>query len=395
MKKQWLAVINDNNLIVAHLALKKNKLKIFFLDSLKLEENLNDYSSQKESNSFDYIKNWFRANKIPCEKLKLTVSSLGLVTRVVSLPLMSRNDLEKLVNNQISQYFTIDIENYIIDYKILNKYYENKKPMINVLLAALPKQKIASIWSICQYLGFEPRVIDLSADCLTRIYSTLAARNKLSGDMVIVSLSENKVEFVLLNKGIFFLYSDLEIDLKAIAAGLTKQNAERQTEGNSVPEESMQAELEIASFLARTKEFVLEDLYIPKEKIPFLNITESDLDPAQKIKHSKQLMYSKQSSANKDEDLPAEYSLNPLIAALAGLLSIYETSHYGKKVSKIYLTGEYCFLPYVPEIMSKNLGIDTVVGFPGWDPKIRVKNSKLSSDWPKYGSLYGLALRED
>ena len=389
MKKQWLAVINDNNLIVAHLALKKNCLKLFFLDSLKLEENLNDYPSQKESNSFDYIKSWFKANKIPCEKLKLTVSSLGLVTRVISLPLMSRDDLEKLVNNQISQYFTIDAENYTIDYKILNKYYENKKPMINVLLAALPKQKLAYVWSMCQCLGFEPQVIDLTADCLTRIYSALAERNKLSGDMAIVSLSENKAEFVLLNQGIFFLYSDLEIDLRAIAADLTKQSAEKQAEHNYGQEESKQAALEIASSLARTREFVLEDLYIPKEKIPFLNITESDLDHTQKITPSQQ------SLVNKSEDLLPEYLLNPLITTLAGLLSVYETSNYGKKVSKIYLTGEYCFLPYVPEIMSKNLGIDTVVGFPGWDPKIRVKNSKLSFDWPKFGSLYGLALRED
>ncbi|NLO96924.1 MAG: hypothetical protein GX091_02415, partial [Peptococcaceae bacterium] len=369
---------------------------------------------------------------------------------------------------------------YIIDYKIINKYYEQKKPMIDVLLAALPKQNLARIWSLCQYIGFEPKIIDLSIDCLTRLYSTLAARNNLSGNMAIVNLSENRVEFIFLDQGVFFLYSDLKINLKAIASCLAKPTAgleakkeladgwlpagkllnripvQDQVESDSDEVKPDLAEVgshqikcnnlddltlnddsfwrEVAATIltkersakeeiftvasephsskdkgeseqtalinnnrpmAVSKEFLLEDLYIPKEKVPCLQLAETDLGKSQEIDDCQQWRSEDVSARVNNSFQQAESLLNPLVSVLAELLDSYADSHYGNKVGNIYLTGEYCLLPHLPEIISRKLGIDSVVGFPGWEPKVKAKDEKFNLDWPKYGCLYGLALRED
>ncbi len=488
MRKQWLAVVNENDIIVAHIGVKKNNtIKILFLDSIKPDENLTGGLPLSNDYYFRQIKHWFINKKIPYQKLKLAVSSLGLVTRVISLPQMPGSDLEKLVTNHIDQYFTINVNNYIIDYKIVNKYRENDRLMINVLLAALPKQRMEKIWSLCQYLGFEPEVIDLSADCIARIYSKLTLKTKISSDMAIISLYKDKIEFLLLDKGVFFLYSDMEIDIQAVENYL--ENNKLSNEISDENEEEVindllvvdddplddiiydeilesglhakaatsedffdlmkpmsfhedtsfkQAALDTKQPTGNNNEFVLEDLFIPKEQVPLLNFTEEDMgyildetehsmespdefldgfadeylnktppdlvestekdifDPLEFINLPGGLDETKKTMSFDNPKQQLEDYLHPVIVTLSELLSFYVARHFGKTVSNIYLTGEYCNLPHLAEIIEKNLGVKTEIGFPhGWKPQIKAKNKKLVAEWHKFGCLYGLALRED
>jgi Tfp pilus assembly PilM family ATPase len=238
MKKSWLALISDNNLIVARVAVGRNKvMKVTFLSEYKVSAESRQ-SGEVTNQELAHLKNWFQDQRIPLKKLKITVSSLGLITRVINLPRMSNDDLEKLIFLNANQYFTINIHNYIIDYRILVNYRENEKQMFKVLLAAFPKERMQKIWSFCQYLGFEPNVIDLTADCLTRIFSQLIDNNQIdnnqiksqticspestqsasgSGNVAIISLQAKQIEFLLLEDAIFFLYSDMEFDMEATA----------------------------------------------------------------------------------------------------------------------------------------------------------------------------------
>jgi len=244
MKNQWLAVIRDHDLSVARVAAGRNKeMKVMFLSDFK-SAGTESKTGEVPIQDFAGIKNWLQKNHVPLKKLKLAVSSLGLITRIIALPQMTNDDLEMLITDHIDQYFTLNVQNYIIDYRILNKYWENERPMINVLLAAFPRERMEVIWSLCQYLGFEPMVVDLTADCLARLYSNLTEKvqktrspdsqpGAFPGDIAIVSLHADKVEFVLLANGTFFLYSDMELDLQAVSDRLDRMmKLDQKIQGN-------------------------------------------------------------------------------------------------------------------------------------------------------------------
>ncbi|NLI91834.1 MAG: pilus assembly protein PilM [Peptococcaceae bacterium] len=239
MKKHWLAVIRDHNLSIARVAAGRNhEMKVMFLSEYNSEGTGHTETGESFDLDFGGIKNWLQRQRVPLKQLKLAVSSFGLITRVIALPKMTNNDLEKLITDHIDQYFTFNVQNYIIDYRVLNKYWENEKPMINVLMAAFPRERMENVWSLCQYLGFEPMVVDLTADCLARLYSNLAEKvqgtrspdsepGTIPGDMAIVSLNGDKVEFVLLENGVFFLYSDMELDLRTVSADINQKISEQ------------------------------------------------------------------------------------------------------------------------------------------------------------------------
>lgn len=229
MAKQWLAVIRDNELLVARISVKRNKdMKIHFLAqypgqfpiSLEAEDGEINYELRE-------LKHWFQSLNIPLKKIKIAVSSLGLITRVISLPEMPKFDLENLMTNHIDQYFTVDVSKYLIDYRIIDKYQDNEKTMMNVLLAAFPIERMDYVLKLCRRLGSEPAIVDLGADCVARIYGYLirerfkntanVSEGASVGDMAIVSLHSEKAEFVLLRNGQFFIYSETEMDIEGLS----------------------------------------------------------------------------------------------------------------------------------------------------------------------------------
>lgn len=543
MRKHWLAVIGNNDLTVARVAVgKKKEMKVTFLSEYRNTGTENSGDGEVLGWETAEIKRWLNRQHIPLKKLKFAISSKGLVTRVITLPQVSHHDLEKIITNHIDQYFTFNVRNYSIDYRILKKYKENERAMMNILLAAFPKARMQFIWSLCRSLGFEPSVVDLNADCLARLYSNLiengqdypslgnAEGGSSPGDLAIVSFDEDKIEFVLLEKGIFFLYSDLEFHTRALLDHQPKQEEpvfpdpdqlEREERISAAGDEEVR--LYLSSYMDDQIELIsaqdipdnpllgsAEDIqqqgpdqetllgkYFPAkpdvwgtEESPYLN----DSAPIDSVKENRpelqeitptpeeetldfddsilfelttslpQLDFSlavpekvqakveereftleeslpeQGEAADKEEFKQAalgrnqknqgfsdfmledlfvpfdelgenlaitvthqdqlaqdpkeewENNLEPVLSTLSELLSFFAASHFGHTVHSVYLTGNYCTLPFLAEIIQDNLGIRTKVGFPNdWQPRFEGS----ADEWKKYGSLYGLALRED
>jgi len=476
MKKHWLAVIGENELSIATIAVGKSKeIEIHMHASYKEPGGKNIGYAVPAGYDVSGLKNWLQYQRIPLHKLKIAVSGQGLITTIITLPNMADQELEKFIAGDMDEYLERYTDHYIVDYRILKKYQENGVPMLKVLLAAFPAEKMKQVQSFCRDLGIEPKTVDLTADCLARIYSFLAERmpahapqgnteqGQNSNDFAIVSLNPGLIEFVLLENGSFFLYTDLKVntDEKTVNAEETlnaderNQNASRtgNTEKHASPEDLPQStgqepsdlldeligletkdsdypqldfyrvqnlrnhqetlsleELEAAEFyysqlesvksVKEKDEFVLEDLFVPyellEEELP-ISSTYQDLEKEMAAKADKKADLSMYSSPKELSDISGKLDLSPIISALSKLLNFYSDRHAGNSVGTIYLTGEYSLWPGLEEYFRKSLRINTETGFPNnWMPLFKADgDTSLAENWQKYGSLYGLALRED
>ena len=162
-QKQWLAVVRGNHWVVAKVARRKLKLDILRLSEFRFEPELESNSEsvdgqehfegnvpvQKASfqgeqrlsggKKLDLLKAWLHKNRVPLKKLRLAVSCPGVITRMITLPLMSYQDLDKLLTEQVEQYFTLNILDYVVDYRVLERLVEDGELRQRVLLVALPK----------------------------------------------------------------------------------------------------------------------------------------------------------------------------------------------------------------------------------------------------------------
>ncbi len=380
-QKQWLAVVRGNHWVVAKVARRKLKLDILRLSEFRYEtqlaselasnaetedvqeqlgENLlvqkEGFQEEKPSNGgkkADLIKAWLLKNHVPLNKLRLAVSCPGVITRMITLPLMAYQDLDKLLTEQVEQYFTLNISDYVVDYRVLKRFVEDGEVRQQVLLAALPKYQWETLWAEWQEIGFKPKVVDLAADGLARLYSQLTLKDKSTNnpadleaplDLAIVKLSADRVEFILLEQGVFFLYSDFEVSLDVLDQVTVTVNSK------GVGDEPSEAQ---------------EDLDLQTAKLDAWAKTE------------------------------VEVTLRNVLQSLSEFFGFFAARHFGKSIDRIYLTGDYSDLPFIQEIFQSNLEIYTQVGFPNaWRPRFSKRTSALQKNGMKYGSLYGLALRE-
>ncbi|MGC7873704.1 pilus assembly protein PilM [Desulfosporosinus sp. SYSU MS00001] len=381
-QKQWLAVIRENNCVVAKVAF--HKLKLDILELFEYHSEIESGSSKEQNEGVvrevpgeerstvgkpleekfwqeerlqnrrtGLLKNWLDNNHVPISKLRLAVSCPGVITRMVTLPLLSSHDMNRLLTEQVEQYFTLNIADYVVDYRLLERFSEEGELRQRVLLAAIPRYQWEKLWTEWEEIGLRPKVVDLAADGLARLYSKLTSKEvhkakveeETSLDLAIVDLNPERAEFVLLEHGMFFLYSDIEVasdNLKNLRTALS-----RASEGLGTGESEA---------------------------------TNFDLQTV------------KQHACTKGE---IELTLGNVLQSLAEFFSFFAARHFGKSIDRIYITGEYSDIPFLEEIFQSNLEIPTQAGFPnGWQPRFSRKAKTFQKSSMKYGSLYGLAMRE-
>ena len=366
-QKQWLAVVRGNHWVVAKVARRKLKLDILRLSEFRAEPeseiNSEDSQEQLGENVLAHkntasLKKWLDKNRVPVKKLRIAVSCPGVITRMITLPLMSVQDLDKLLTLQVDQYFTLNISDYVVDYRVLERLIEDGEMRQRVLLAALPKYQWERLWSECEKIGFKPDVVDLAADGLARLYSQLTLKGKSKKntaeleaplDLAIVELSADRVEFILLEHGVFFLYSDLDLEVS------------------------------------------LDEL---DQVITTVKSTTQELEPGQpEVAENLDLQTAQLHAWAKTE---VETTLGNVLLSLSEFFGFFAARHFGKSIDRIYLTGDYSDLPFIQEIFESNLEVFTQVGFPNaWRPRFSRRIRTLQKNGMKYGSLYGLAMRED
>ena len=363
---QWLAVVRGKRWTLAKIVHRKLKVNILWLSEFRGESSIQETNgeqfgelldndteldrnqetnAQSQDSHVGQCRNWLLKQKVPLKKLRLAISCPGIIIRIITLPLMSSKDLKTLLTDRVDQYFTLNIADYLVDYRLVQNFKEDGQMRQRILLAAIPRYHWEQILKTFEEIGIKPKVVDLAADSLTRLYGKLSAqkvRAQVNGqsvqfkDIAVIDLEADRVEFILLEEGKFFLYSDLEVDLRAL-------------DGLVLPKESKEK-----------SEFDGEGL-------------------SQERLH--------------DE---VENVIAPVLRTLEEFLTFFAARHFGKSIDRIFLTGEYADCPFLAELFETNLEIEAYVGFPhNWRPYFSPKVRGKQQEWMKYGSLYGLALRED
>lgn len=381
-RKKWIAVVHGQRWIMAKVAVQPRKQRLKLLKLVEFPERpkptdpATDISpDERRTEEQQHILNpenapegvsmggvgseaenmallaWLKRQKLSRKKLRLALSSPGIITRLITLPLLPAKTLDRLLTEQVGQYFTLDIADYLVDYRVVDRFQEEGEERQRVLLAAVPRQRWVELTGVWQKAGLRPQTVDLAGDCLIRLYSRLGSLGSpvrddkspvAANDLAVVELGDEQVEIVLLDQGIFFLYTDLAVDFHGVRApssqggtfGMPAESGGQEVVGN------------VADAAANHKA-MLESLLLP------------------------------------------------VLQALADFIQFFAARHQGKMLDTIFLTGEYADLPMLTEVFHENLEIETRVGFPvNWQPHFARKMKEKKKDWMKYGRLYGLAFRD-
>lgn len=396
---KWLAVVRDEHWVVAKVKCSKVKIEVaqlaeydLLLSGKEEEEPPEDIAEEsslgiKESKGTAEIgqnlRQWLKREKIPLNHINIAFSCPGVITRVITLPELNQKDMDTLLTEEVEQYFTLNLDDYLVDYRVLDHYREGHQFRVRVLLAALPKEPWEKFWQICQEAGLGLKVVDLAADSILRLYvwsEALAIDKKYY-----VNKSKIKADYQRM------LLKDRM--LKKLPGQLVRKLRRTRTTAPStsfwsrirLPKLKKAANFEESSPGLRDSAIVA--LHQGRVEIIILEQGEfflySDLD------------FAWEPDADVDREL-LENALSPVIRVLMEFVNFFAARHFGKPVDDIFLTGELAIYEEFADIFTERLGIQVNIGFPnGWRPTFQKKAQDRNQQWMKYAALYGLALRED
>ena len=169
-KKRYLALdIGNRNIKIVYGGASKKKIEIIEYDIVDTPANsIKDGKIINTKALANTVAEVLKKNHIKAKKLILNITGTGVITRDVLLPRSTDEEIEKILEFEAQQYFPVNLENYVLDFKILEEVSNSEGVYNRVLLVAVPLKQVEEYMKIPGLLKMELVAIDIPANCISK-----------------------------------------------------------------------------------------------------------------------------------------------------------------------------------------------------------------------------------
>lgn len=143
-------------------------------------------------------------NRIRYKDATFTIQSTSIIRREVEVPKVKPHEMEGMIKYEIEQYLPIDLNEYIVEYKVLEEEKDHKTKM---LIAAIPKTIVDSYLSILLSMGLIPNSLDINSNSISKLFRYKQQINLgmdgVDKTIAILDMGCNNINICILAKGLF------------------------------------------------------------------------------------------------------------------------------------------------------------------------------------------------
>lgn len=136
-----------------------------------------------------------KKNKMKAKRLVMLVTGTGVITRDIVMPKSTESEIEKILEFEAPQYFPVDLQNYVLDFKVIEETINDEGVSDRVLLVAVPTRQVDEYMKIPDMLKMEMESIDLPANCISKfLFSTDPKQDKdvkIPAEFAVIDIGAN------------------------------------------------------------------------------------------------------------------------------------------------------------------------------------------------------------
>ncbi len=146
-----------------------DKLKISAYGTIEYGQELfkNGYILD-ENMMRDKLTSVLKANKIKIKDAFISVESTEIIKREIIIPKVDEADLKDLIGYEIGQYLPIDLNQYVLQYRITKEIEDDRGKQFMVTVGAMPKSMAEQYHQFVLSCGLSPRKLDIHSHSLSR-----------------------------------------------------------------------------------------------------------------------------------------------------------------------------------------------------------------------------------
>ncbi|RQD67243.1 MAG: type IV pilus assembly protein PilM [Tindallia sp. MSAO_Bac2] len=107
--------------------------------------------------------------KIRSRMALCSVENGDIITREISVPTASEEEIANMLQFEITQYMPIELNDYLVQSKILDEFVEEGVSKTRVLVTAVPRELGRSYYDLLHSLGFHPAVMDIQSNAVDKL----------------------------------------------------------------------------------------------------------------------------------------------------------------------------------------------------------------------------------
>jgi len=146
------------------------------------------------------------ANKIKAKKSIFTIESTAIITRELVLPSATEKELDNMIKFEIEQYLPINLNDYVLEYKLLEKFTDEEEEKVKILVAGLPKSIAEDYLKFVEELDLTPLALDMNPNAVSKLFGMNSNINdenySLDNTVAIIDLGHNYINLSIISKGI-------------------------------------------------------------------------------------------------------------------------------------------------------------------------------------------------
>ena len=187
------------------------------------------------------IKELLQEQRITAKQVVLSVSGHSVIAKKIVLPAMTEAELETSIRFEAQTHVPFDVNEVEMDFHILNSIgATGGQEQIEVMLAAVKKEKLQEYLSIVREIGLVPVVVDIDAFALENMYA-LNYEIREGEVVALVDIGASVVNINIVRDGVSLFTRDVSIGGKRYTESIQSdlhvsfEEAERAKKGEQVP----------------------------------------------------------------------------------------------------------------------------------------------------------------
>ena len=193
--------IGSNTIKIVEGRYSKNRLQVYRTMNIPTPDGaVEDGRMTNEREIADALKSFLKKNNVKIKEGICTTNSSSIISREISIPIdVEADEMDTVIEYEIEQYLPIRLEDYIIQYTILDKIADTEGPKLKVNVVAFPKVIAKGYHDLLTSLEINPYVLDVNFNSLSKISSY--SQITIEGTVAFIDMGATSINVTILKGG--------------------------------------------------------------------------------------------------------------------------------------------------------------------------------------------------
>ena len=193
--------IEVGNEFIKIVELQKAKGKVMVHHAISVQtppDSVEDGFVRNVSQVAEKIRNAMAEEQISANEVTFVINSSRVATKEVPLPLVKKDKIQELVNINASDYFPVNIDDYVLSYTVLEEIKTKEDQKLRILVFAAPEMMVQSYYDLAGVLGMKVKAVDYAGNSTLQLIKIQIDQKptlviQLGMDTTIASVMTNNV----------------------------------------------------------------------------------------------------------------------------------------------------------------------------------------------------------